>query len=415
MTVQATARTLYDAGYGFDYFSDRLLESVRFSDGTLRASGAEYRAIVVPETKLMPANTVVMLFELAQRGATVIFETAFPEDVPGLGRLNMWRQDLQVSKEAFRRSASTENGVTTLPWGKGRVIVGADVPALLAASGANPETMVAQGLRFVRRRDGDSSHYFVLNQSDTVIDGWVPLATPAAAVAIFDPMTGGSGVAASRTAGEDGAEVYLQLRPGESTILKTLPGAGDAVPHPYWRKSGDAVAVDGTWSVAFTSGGPVLPNAQEISTLGSWTEFAGEAGEAFSGTAVYRIEFDRPAGGAPVYVLSLGEVAASARVTINSTVSRTIFSEPYEILVPAAALKPTGNILEVEVANLMLNHIRHLDRNGVRWQKFYNTNMPARRRDTRGPDGNFSAANLDPLESGLLGPVQLTPLAAFRP
>lgn len=415
MTVQAVAGELYGAGYGFDYFSDRMLAAVRFADGTLQAGGAHYRAIVVPETKLMPANTVVMLFELAQRGATVIFENAFPADVPGLGRLNMWRQDLQVFKEAFVRSGSTEYGVTTLPWGKGRVVVGSDVLALLAAAGAKPEPMVSRGLRYVRRRDDDGSHYFIVNEANAALDGWVPLATPAAVVEIFNPMTGESGVAAARDLSDGGSEVYLRLQPGESTIVKMASNAVDAASYAYWRPTADPVPVAGTWSVIFNSGGPTLPAPQEITALGSWTKFAGEAGEAFSGTATYAIDFDWPSGDASAFRLSLGQVAESARVSVNSQEIGTVFAEPFEVRIPAEVLQPTGNRLEIEVANLMLNHIRYLDRSGVRWQKFYNTNMPARRRDTRGPDGNFSAANLAPLESGLLGPVMLTPLNAFRP
>ena len=45
---------------------------------------------------------------------------------------------------------------------------------------------------------------------------------------------------------------------------------------------------------------------------------------------------------------------------------------------------------------------------------FYNVNFPARLPENRGPDGLFSAAKWEALESGLLGPVTLTPLAVVR-
>jgi hypothetical protein len=44
-----------------------------------------------------------------------------------------------------------------------------------------------------------------------------------------------------------------------------------------------------------------------------------------------------------------------------------------------------------------------------------NTNHPARLGTNRGPDGDFSAAQWKPRDSGLLGPVTLTPLAPLRP
>jgi hypothetical protein len=67
-------------------------------------------------------------------------------------------------------------------------------------------------------------------------------------------------------------------------------------------------------------------------------------------------------------------------------------------------------VLEVSVSNLMANRIAALDHAGVRWRKFYNVNFPARFPQNRGADGLFSAAAWEPVESGLLGPVTLTPL-----
>ena len=69
-----------------------------------------------------------------------------------------------------------------------------------------------------------------------------------------------------------------------------------------------------------------------------------------------------------------------------------------------------ANVLEIHVSNLMANRIAALDKAGVRWRKFYNVNFPARLPANRGPDGLFSAAAWEPLDSGLLGPVTLTPL-----
>lgn len=68
------------------------------------------------------------------------------------------------------------------------------------------------------------------------------------------------------------------------------------------------------------------------------------------------------------------------------------------------------NTVEVSVTNLSANRVRDLDLRGVQWKKFYNVNFPARFPENRGADGLFSAAKREPLESGLLGPVTLTPL-----
>ena len=66
------------------------------------------------------------------------------------------------------------------------------------------------------------------------------------------------------------------------------------------------------------------------------------------------------------------------------------------------------------MTNLSANRIADLDRRGVPWKKFYNVNFPARLPESRGADGLFSAAHWTPLESGLIGPVTLTPLAPAK-
>ena len=66
--------------------------------------------------------------------------------------------------------------------------------------------------------------------------------------------------------------------------------------------------------------------------------------------------------------------------------------------------------LEIEVTNLAANRIAALDKEAVPWRKFYNVNFPARFPQNRGPDGLFSAAQWEPLESGLIGPVTVTGL-----
>jgi hypothetical protein len=83
----------------------------------------------------------------------------------------------------------------------------------------------------------------------------------------------------------------------------------------------------------------------------------------------------------------------------------------FRVDIPAADLSES-NTLGVAVSNLMANRIADLDRRGVQWRKFYNTNFPARLGANRASDGLFSAARWAPLPSGLAGPVTLTPMRA---
>ena len=72
----------------------------------------------------------------------------------------------------------------------------------------------------------------------------------------------------------------------------------------------------------------------------------------------------------------------------------------------ATALNPKGNRLEVEVTNVSANRIRDLDRRGVAWKNFNDINMV--NLDYK----PFDASSWPLTDSGLLGPVTLTPVAA---
>jgi hypothetical protein len=116
------------------------------------------------------------------------------------------------------------------------------------------------------------------------------------------------------------------------------------------------------------------------------------------------LEFDAPAG-RQAWALDLGEVHESAEVRLNGETLATLFCKPFCVRIPADKFRE-HNTLEIDVANLMANRISDLDRRGVAWQKFYNVNMAARRRENAGPRSVFTAAKWAPLPSGLLGPVR---------
>ena len=67
------------------------------------------------------------------------------------------------------------------------------------------------------------------------------------------------------------------------------------------------------------------------------------------------------------------------------------------------------NNLKIQVSNLMANRIAYMDRKKIPWKKFYNINFPARKRENRDNSGLFNASSWVPVESGLIGPVNLIP------
>lgn len=371
------AERLWNRGFAFDYVSDRQI-------GALKPDG---RAIVVPSTEHMPVETMAHLLRLAEGGATVIFDRALPADVPGLHELEARRAKLRELVERAR----------------GVVRVG-DADVLLTRAGVAREGLSDHpGLRFMRRALDDGRFYFLANRGDQPVENWVPLAAPAKAVAIMDPMTGQTGLAKMR--GQ--TAVYLQLAPGDSVVLRTFAAEAPGAPAwRYWKSAGDTVELSGNWKLTFVEGGPVLPAPVETPALRSWTELGGEEAQRFGGTGRYSLVFDAP-GEAESWWLDLGTVCQSARVRLNGRELGTLIKPPFRVAVDAVQAK--DNRLEIEVTNVAANRIRDLDRRKVPWRNFYDINFISIDRKP------FDASGWPLTDSGLLGPVTLIPRAELDP
>jgi hypothetical protein len=414
--VGKLARSLRERGYSFDYISDSQLLSTRVEGRELVTSGARYNVLVVPATSRMPVETLRHLAQLARNGATVFVEK-LPEDVPGFGRLESRRQDFKAALGALGN----------------QVIVQPDVLAALAKSGVARESLVESGLSLIRRATPVGRDYFLTNLSAKRFDGWAALGTPVQKAVILDPLTGRAGRASASSGDNAGPQVYLQLNPGESLIVRTTtppsttnPGRGSGVnaaerdatsrqieaasttPWPYRESAGTALPIHGSWTITFVKGGPSMPAPIKTAAPLLWTDLDDDEAKRFGGTARYRVEFERPSEPADDWLLDLGDVRESARVRVNGVDVATAWSLPFQVRI-GEFLKPGQNLLELDVTNLAANRIRDLDQRKVPWKimreiNFVNINYRP-----------FDASNWPLTPSGLSGPVTLTPLKAQKP
>jgi hypothetical protein len=404
--VHAAAMELEKFGYAYDLVSDRLLAGAKVEKGGIEVGGNRYQVVVVPKCKVIPAATVKKLIDLARGGATVVFRGSLPTDVPGIGDLEKRRAEL---RDALKGVATDPKGARV---GTGWVLVGEDVNTVYRARGVRPVPVGTTDIRGVRRAHPGGAHsFFLVNASDRPVDGWVPLRVGAGSVVLMDPLAEDrAGLGPLMNAADGSVSVYLQLQPGESIILQTLPRLAATTPAwRYTRSAGEAVPVAGTWKVEFIEGGPVLPAAYETKELASWTTRDDPELKRFAGTARYTIEFDRPAGQC---VLDLGKVCESARVSLNGKPVATLFCPPYRVPV-SDHLKPGRNTLTVEVTNLAANRIADMDRRKVNWKYFYDANLATH------PDakqrGVLDASKWPLFDSGLIGPVRLMRVEEFDP
>ena len=402
------AALLWSRGWAFDYVSDRVLATAAVDGTHLRLPGGTYRTVAVPRCQHMPLATMQKLVSLAKAGGTVIIEGELPTDVPGWGALEARRAQLRDLLGSIPLSAVPDGGVREARPGTGRILVGALDDCLAAAGIARESLTSVDGLQFVRRRIEGGRHYFLVNQSDKTVCGWVSLAMDAKSAVLLDPMTGRRSVPGLRPEGGGRTGVRLELPPKASVIVRAFTGEEALVPpSPVWAEAGPAVAIPGEWSIEFVSGSPGLPPAYHTAKPAPWSARDDEACRNFSGTARYTVRFDAPAAPATAWHLDRGEVFQSARVTLNGQALGTFFVPPMRL--PLPGLEAMDNVLEIEVTSVAANRIRDLDRRKVAWRIFHDINF------VNIDYKPFDASNWDTTPSGLAGPVRLLPMKPVMP
>ncbi|QIA07449.1 glycosyl hydrolase [Draconibacterium halophilum] len=398
---------LLDKGYTFDYISDKQIKQLQVEDDQIKAPGANYKTIVVPTTQYIPLATMEKLIQLAENGAKIVFEDHLPASVSGMF-------DLENRQKKYHELTSSlefekQENLSSAQIGKGEILLGDELDMMLQKVQVYPEELAGKGLWFNRVSREDGVCYFISNWGDQTIDEWVTLQRPATEAVWYNPMNRASGKAKLKNSDKSKSQVYVQLKPGESMILQFYKSDVDLEDYPVWEEQNQKYVVEGEWTVSFEKGGPTLPETYITTKLTSWTEQSDEL-QKFSGTASYKTTFEKPEGDAPAYILDLGEVHESATVYMNGEKLGTLLGPVFQITISTESLKPT-NELEVKVSNLMANRIISMDKSGENYKKFYNINFAANKRENVGPDGLFTAVNWEPLKSGLVGPVSLSPVS----
>lgn len=396
--LEDAANVLRDAGVAFDFVSDRLLNDCDVQrDGRISAPGGNYQAVVIPKAEHVPARTLEKLAQLARAGANVIFWGQLPESMPGI-----------ASVDETARWHELRRGLVALsqdqPDAPPKVRVGADLLELLKAANVRSEPWAAEyELSFLRKQwDGDTV-YLVHNPGEQSFEGWI---TPAAAgnyATLLDAMTGRVGQANLQSDDRLGRiKLRLQLSPGQSLFVRLSEKPAEGVPPwLYQRPVGEPLAVNGPWTVRSITGGPDLPAEFVTDQPRPWTESEDPAAAAFAGTAGYSTSLKMPDANGR-WLLDLGEVLGSARVTINGTHVGTLIAPPYQLDI--GPLDAGNNRLEIEVTGVAANRIRDLDRRQVPWRIFEDANVVTTNYRP------FDASRWPVRPLGLVGPVTLTRL-----
>ena len=382
-------------GPGYDYDvanSDVILNRLETRGGRLvLPDGMSYAVLVLPESDEMNPAVLEKIERLVSAGATVVGPK--PTRAHGL-------EDYPASENKVRGIGTRMWGDldgksrTSRAFGKGRVVWGIPLRQVLASLKIGPDFTAPEPFDYIHRRDGATDIYFVRNKTAEPVKGALEFKVAKRQPELWDAVSGRIRETAGRASGE-GTAVDLEL-PANGSMFVVFREPSHPVKAEAARPH-ESVAVTGEWTVEFEPNRGA-PASIQMPELISWTQHADPGVKYFSGTAKYRKRFTLPAGWRGSRVeLDLGRLWTLGEVWLNGKSLGIVWTPPYAVDA-TAALHEGENDLTVEVTNVWFNRLVG-DAKGVGPQRITRTNVTV--------SGDKPWKALEPLDSGLFGPVRL--------
>ena len=407
--VGSSVKAITDAGYNLDFFDDQLLAMRgKVSGNTLAFGDVHYRVVVLPGVERIPLATMKTLEEFARGGGIVIATRRLPDRAPGYMTPDADTQAVRDIVQHLFKDADAP-GIFIEDENQLAAALAKRLAPDVAMSPAAPD------IGIVHRHTDAGEIYFVANTSNEPKNVQAAFRVMGLQPEIWDPMTGGASPAAITDKSDGSTTINLKLEPYASTIVafttRTLPAPKAAI---FEGELPSPVDLSTGWTVRFgTNAEPVA-----MDTLASWTTLTNEIN--FSGVATYEktvtvapgmlqdglsVSFDfgqatplEERGGQGYRAELTAPVREAAVVYVNDQRVGSVWCPPYAIDV-TGKLKAGENKIRIDVANLAVNYMASIklpnyDYEGV----------------TRQFGNRFQPQNLnliEPLPSGLLGPVRL--------
>jgi hypothetical protein len=389
----ALMSAILDAGYNVDYIDAKMIDKL-----------GSYPVVVIPTTERMPLAAYKKLAEYAAGKGKVIGIGSQATLAPGLKDQSDSPAVAALTKALFE--AAGHKGIAVASIDGLAAALHSALPADLDAKGQTDQ------LGFIHRKLDGADVYFVVNSGNQAITGTVAFR---AAQPVLEAWSPDSGKVFFSTTNAPGKRFPLELAPYESRVYVLSAKSSDpqaaAPAAPKQTKTSD---LSSNWTVRFDD----EKMDTDIAKLGSWTEISGR--QYFSGVVTYSRNFTvdaaalkagrvlidfgvgqpttdpRPPGSNGVRALLDPPVREAAIVKVNGKQLGSLWHPPYQIDI-TDVVHAGNNSIEVRVANTAINLMAG---NGPHdFTALYA--LYGKRFEMQ--DMN----NLQPLPSGLMGPVVL--------
>jgi hypothetical protein len=406
---------ILESGYNLDFFDDDSFKQVgRVESGSLVLGQNKYNVVVLPAVETIPLETYQKFAEFVRGGGVLVATRRTPSEQPGfLAKPTDHEAIINLSRKLFEGPGATAHFVTDEKNQLGGTLNRLLQPDLALAP-------MAADVGFIHRRTNDAEIYFVANTGNTVQHSKATFRVSDKAPEWWDPMDGTVKEVSGYEQVKDGITLSLDLAPYESRAIVfskqalLTPGIKSEI-----LLSGQIDLSTG-WHFTLGTGGPTRP----MENLASWTDDSQT--RFYSGVGIYqrtcdisddlfgriksglRLKLQFGEGRAiPAQTLRSGmqawfegPIREAAVAYINDKRAGSAWCPPYSLDV-TDFLKVGQNKIRIEVANTAINYMAA-------------HSLPDYRLLNLRYGERFQPQDMDkiqPLPSGLLGPIRLIPVA----
>lgn len=215
-------------------------------------------------------------------------------------------------------------------------------------------------VKFIHRKSGSTDIYFVANITRQPVKAVCSFKITGMQPELWNPVTKTMRNLTEFEMANGKTIVPIEFDAAQSFFVvfrNKIPAKKQQVAKPNFPVQKQLVSIGGPWQVKFDKvwGGP----AQTVTfpTLTDWTKNPDPGIKYYSGTAVYTKVFDSASGKQSALYLDLGKVNHLASVTINGKDFGIVWTAPWQVKIPAGALKSKGNQLTIRVTNVWANRL----------------------------------------------------------
>lgn len=387
---------ILNAGFNFDFIDSEAIES----------QGIRHKMLVLPAIERIPLATYRKIEDYVQGGGIVIASRTLPFLAPGLREGEPDTPTIrEISERLFRASAA-----------KGHFVSDEHELGTTLARNSKPDVTInppTPELGFVHRKLPLADIYFLVNTSNRPIHTTATFRAQAGQARWWDPFSG------TTSEIRDSSIIELNLEPYESrlvalsnqAIVPTIPGKNKK--QTTQRTEEKSIDLGTEWTVNF----PSLNRIIHMNKLHSWSE--DEETRFYSGEAIYRKEIsisktflkrgtrvyldfgpgtvvERQPSEKTIRAWLESPVREAAQVFVNDRLAGAVWKPPYKIEI-TGMLNIGTNQIRIVVENTAINRLAGQSLPDYRLlNSRYGQRFVAQGMD-----------NLQPLPSGLLGPVRL--------